>query len=551
MNRFLICLALLAPCACAPEQPRLNVVPFPNEIAYGRGSFRIAGADVCVDPAFDSLSVRAVEAFAEQLSATTGKPSRTALRIGGRGLSFVRDTLLEKEEYSLTVTRKGAEVSASGTSGIVYAIQTLSQLLPPAFFGNAAVPQEDWSIPCMTVRDKPRFAYRGLMLDCARHIFSVEEIKRVLDVMAFHKLNALHWHLTDDQGWRIEIKKYPKLTEVGAFRNRKSFDLKDDEPYGGYYTREELRDLVRYAAGKGITIVPEIEMPGHVLAALAAYPELGCSGGPYEVWLDTGIAKEVLCVGKESTYSFIEDVLREVMEIFPSRLIHIGGDECPVSEWETCPDCQRLVRKAGLQDDRRYKAEAGLQSLFTERVRKFLAAHGRTLVGWDEIIRHGMDTSAVVMAWNNVGVGFTALQQGHRVILSPRDFAYLDYPQSIYFEKEPLAMGSYQPLEKVYSYEPAPGLPEGLRKKVLGVQANQWCGRIVEPGHLEYMLLPRLAAMSEVQWCNPERKDIGRFKGSLPHLFDIYDRKNLTYSKAVLGEYGLPGYEGPKGPWRW
>ena len=367
--------------------------------------------------------------------------------------------------------------------------------------------------------------------------------------MMLHKLNTFHWHLTDDQGWRLEIKKYPALTDVGAFRNRKSFDQKDDEPYGGYYSQEQVRDIVRYAAVRGITVIPEIEMPGHILSALAAYPQLGCTGGPYKVWLDTGVSQDVLCVGKESSYAFVEDVLTEVMELFPSRMIHIGGDECPTAAWERCPHCQKLVRDAGLQDSRFYKAESYLQSLFTKRILRFLEAHGRTLLGWDEIIEHDLDTTAVVMAWRALGTGFLAAERGYRVVLSPHDFTYLDYPQSLYFDREPLALGNYQPLEKVYSYEPAPGVPDEFRARILGVQANQWCGRVVQSKHLEYMLLPRLAAISEVQWCRPERKDLHRFKQSLPGLFEIYDRKGLTYSRAVFGEYGLPGYDGPKGPW--
>lgn len=549
MKRFLIGLSLLAVfSACTQRRASLTVVPFPNEITMRNGNFRIAGADVRMDPAFDSLSRQVVADFAERLSTVTGKASRVT-RTVGKGMTFRRDSLLSEEEYEIAVTRNRAVISASGTSGVVYAIQTLSQMLPTAYFGDIAVPAEDWSIPAVTIRDQPRFRYRGLMVDCARHFFSVEEIKRILDVMALHKLNIFHWHLTDDQGWRIEIKKYPKLTEIGAFRNRKSFDRKDDESYGGYYSQEQVREIVRYAAARGITVIPEIEMPGHILAALAACPWLGCSGGPYHVWLDTGVSQDVLCVGKESSYVFIEDVLTEVMELFPSPWIHIGGDECPTAAWERCPHCQKLVREAGLQDSRHYRAASYLQPLFTKRILTFLEAHGRTLLGWDEIIEHDMDTTAVVMAWRALGTGFLAAQRGYRVVLSPHDFTYLDYPQSLYFDREPRAPGNYQPLEKVYSYEPAPGLPAEFREKVLGVQANQWCGRVVQPRHLEYMLLPRLAAISEVQWCRPQRKDLGRFKESLPELFEIYDRKGLTYSKAVFGEWGLPGYDGPKGLW--
>jgi N-acetyl-beta-hexosaminidase len=304
MRNFLIGLSLAVMLAACDQGQKftLNVVPYPNEITAGSGSFRLSGAEIRIDPDFDSLSTQAAQGFAERVSMVTGKKSSVTHQIEGKGVSFVRDTRLEKEEYRIDVSNHQVTVSASGTNGVVYAIQTLSQMLPSAFFGNIAVPTEDWSLPGVTIQDKPRFAHRGLMVDCARHFFSIDELKRVLDVMTLHKLNVFHWHLTDDQGWRIEIKKYPRLTEVGAFRNRKSFDLKDVEPYGGYYSQEQIRDIVSYAAARGITVIPEIDMPGHVLSALAAYPHLGCTGGPYQVWLDTGVARDVLCVGQESSY---------------------------------------------------------------------------------------------------------------------------------------------------------------------------------------------------------------------------------------------------------
>ena len=391
----------------------------------------------------------------------------------------------------------------------------------------------------MKIADAPRFAYRGMHLDVARHFFSVDEVKRYIDVMAIHKLNTLHWHLTDDQGWRIEIKRYPELTAVGSIRKatvvRKEWGTYDGTPYGGFYTQDEIRDVVKYAADRGVTVIPEIDLPGHMLAALTAYPELGCTGGPYEVWGRWGVADDVLCPGREKTFEFLEGVLTEVMELFPSEYIHIGGDECPKVRWEKCPRCQAKIRQLGLKDDGEHTAEHYLQSYVTDRIGKFLAQHGRRIIGWDEILEGRAPSDAVVMSWRGSEGGIAAAKLGHDVIMTPNSHFYFDYYQSLDTDAEPFGIGGYIPMEQVYSYDPAfPELTPEQQKHILGVQANLWTEYVLSDEHLEYMLLPRLAALSEVQWCLPETKDWNRFIGSF-RMDEIYSQMGYEFAKHIFG----------------
>ena len=357
--------------------------------------------------------------------------------------------------------------------------------------------------------------------------------------MAIHKLNTLHWHLTDDQGWRIEIKRYPELTAVGSIRKatvvRKEWGTYDDTPYGGFYTQDEIRDVVEYAADRGVTVIPEIDLPGHMLAALTAYPELGCTGGPYEVWGRWGVADDVLCPGREKTFEFLEGVLTEVMELFPSEYIHIGGDECPKVRWEKCPRCQAKIRQLGLKDDGEHTAEHYLQSYVTDRIGKFLAQHGRRIIGWDEILEGRAPSDAVVMSWRGSEGGIAAAKLGHDVIMTPNSHFYFDYYQSLDTDAEPFGIGGYIPMEQVYSYDPAfPELTPEQQKHILGVQANLWTEYVLSDEHLEYMLLPRLAALSEVQWCQPETKDWNRFIGSF-RMDEIYSQMGYEFAKHIFG----------------
>ena len=503
MKKTLIILSvLLAAAACAPKNLQtINVVPYPNEVQIKSGEFCVAGADVKYDAAADERTKALIEAFAQQISLVTGAES--AISEDNGEIAFILDTEMPHEAYTLNVTKKGVEVKASGLNGFNYAIQTIKQMLPVEVFGKVAAADKKWTLPCVKINDAPRFGYRGLHMDVSRHFFDMDEVKRYLDIMEVHKLNTLHWHITDDQGWRLEIKKYPRLTEVGAVRKQTlvghlfESEVYDGTPYGEgcYFTQDQVREILDYAAGKGITVIPEIDLPGHMLAALAAYPELGCTGGPYDVWGKWGIADDVLCVGKEKTMQFLEDVLTEVCELFPAEYVHIGGDECPKVRWEKCPHCQAKIAELGLKDDDRFQAEHYLQGYVTSRMEKFLAEKGKKLIGWDEILEGELAPNATVMSWRGVAGGLQAVRMGHDAIMTPNTFFYLDYYQSLDKENEPLAIGGYLPVEKCYSYEPTVvGMSEEEKAHILGVQSNLWTEYIKTPDQLHYMLLPRLGS---------------------------------------------------------
>ena len=528
-------------CSCGSHDPQIAIVPYPNHLETGRGTYRVTDRPVTCDSRTDERTQRAVVGFAARLATVTGgtNPVTVADEVPASGIRFVTDESLPAEGYELNVDGEGIEVRASQFPGFLYALQSLEQLLPAAVYGTEPAPDAAWEVPCVKIADAPRFAYRGMHLDVARHFFSVDEVKRYIDVMAIHKLNTLHWHLTDDQGWRIEIKRYPELTAVGSIRKatvvRKEWGTYDGTPYGGFYTQDEIRDVVKYAADRGVTVIPEIDLPGHMLAALTAYPELGCTGGPYEVWGRWGVADDVLCPGREKTFEFLEGVLTEVMELFPSEYIHIGGDECPKVRWEKCPRCQAKIRQLGLKDDGEHTAEHYLQSYVTDRIGKFLAQHGRRIIGWDEILEGRAPSDAVVMSWRGSEGGIAAAKLGHDVIMTPNSHFYFDYYQSLDTDAEPFGIGGYIPMEQVYSYDPAfPELTPEQQKHILGVQANLWTEYVLSDEHLEYMLLPRLAALSEVQWCLPETKDWNRFIGSF-RMDEIYSQMGYEFAKHIFG----------------
>ena len=542
MKKLLLTLAAgIVLCSCGSHDPQIAIVPYPNHLETGRGTYRVTDRPVTCDSRTDERTQRAVVGFAARLATVTGgtNPVTVADEVPASGIRFVTDESLPAEGYELNVDGEGIEVRASQFPGFLYALQSLEQLLPAAVYGTEPAPDAAWEVPCVKIADAPRFAYRGMHLDVARHFFSVDEVKRYIDVMAIHKLNTLHWHLTDDQGWRIEIKRYPELTAVGSIRKatvvRKEWGTYDGTPYGGFYTQDEIRDVVKYAADRGVTVIPEIDLPGHMLAALTAYPELGCTGGPYEVWGRWGVADDVLCPGREKTFEFLEGVLTEVMELFPSEYIHIGGDECPKVRWEKCPRCQAKIRQLGLKDDGEHTAEHYLQSYVTDRIGKFLAQHGRRIIGWDEILEGRAPSAAVVMSWRGSEGGIAAAKLGHDVIMTPNSHFYFDYYQSLDTDAEPFGIGGYIPMEQVYSYDPAfPELTPEQQKHILGVQANLWTEYVLSDEHLEYMLLPRLAALSEVQWCQPETKDWNRFIGSF-RMDEIYSQMGYEFAKHIFG----------------
>ena len=550
MKKTLIILSvLLAAVACAPKDVQtLNVVPYPNEVQFKSGEFCIAGADVRYDAASDDKTKAMINAFAQQLSLVTGTESTVYEGEPGVGFTFALAADMPHEAYALKVTKNGVEVKASGLNGFNYAIQTIKQMLPVEVFGKVAAADKEWTLPCVKIQDAPRFSYRGLHMDVSRHFFDMDEVKRYLDIMEVHKLNTLHWHLTDDQGWRLEIKKYPRLTEVGSIRKETlvghlfDSEIYDGTPYGEgcYYTQEQVKEILDYAAGKGITVIPEIDLPGHMLAALAAYPEFGCTGGPYDVWGKWGIADDVLCVGKEHTMQFLEDILTEVCELFPAEYVHIGGDECPKVRWETCPHCQAKIAELGLKDDDRFQAEHYLQGYVTARMEQFLATKGKRLIGWDEILEGELAPDATVMSWRGVAGGLQAVRMGHDAIMTPNTFFYLDYYQSLDKENEPLAIGGYLPVEKCYSYEPTTSnMTDEEKTHILGVQANLWTEYIPTADQLHYMLLPRLAALAEVQWCQPETKSWERFLDSADEFCGIYDIMGYKYGNHLFDTRGV------------
>lgn len=533
------------PCSLTAKKTEtvINVIPYPQSVEVGKGSFKGAGANFNCDQSIEAKTQEIIKELADRITLVSGRICSYATPVGleksvakAKGFIFLKDSSLAEEEYSIDITKINCVVRASSHNGFLYAVQTLKQLTSVNIFGKEPNPAEKFIFPCVKIQDKPRFGYRGMHLDCSRHFFSVEEVKKYLDIMAIYKLNRFHWHLTDDQGWRAEIKKYPKLTEVGAFRNgtviKKNWGSNDGVRYGGYYTQEQMKDIVAYAAKLGIIVIPEIDLPGHMMGVLAGYPELGCTGGPYEVWTTWGVSEKVLCPGKEGMFTFLEDVFTELMEIFPSEYIHIGGDECPKSEWEKCPDCQARIKELGIKGDGRHTAEQFLQSYVTARVQKFLNDHGRKIIGWDEVLEGELAKGATVMSWRGTAGGIKASAMGFDVIMTPNTYCYFDYYQSEDMEKEPFGIGGNLPWEKVYSYEPLEGLNAEQQKHILGVQANLWTEYIPTPEHLEYMLLPRMTALSEVQWCKPEDKNPERYKAAMEaESFRIFDILGYNYRK--------------------
>ena len=484
-SRILLGVGCLSAYACGrtvPAEREVAVVPRPAAVECGDGTFRLTGgtpvrmvggaeSDARMEWVADALGEVVEPLFGRRLSIGTGDASVPgAVNIG-------RADTLPQEAYRLTVADDRIEILAGGPEGAFHAVQTLRQLLPAAAFGEDGLRAVE--LPAVRIDDCPALAYRGLMLDVARHFFTVDEVKRTLDLMAMHKMNVFHWHLTDDQGWRIEIRKYPELTRVGSVRKRTlvgkdpggEYDGScryDETPYGGFYTQEEIREVVDYAARRFITVIPEIEFPGHAVAALASYPWLSCTGEQYEVRQTWDIDDRVFCPGREETFGFIEGVLDEVIGLFPSKYIHIGGDECPTKMWEQCPPLSGADACRGVTRPRQ------LQGYATVRVERFLQRHGRELIGWDEVLDGGVSPTAIVMSWRGTEGGIRAARQGNRVIMAPTTHCYFDYYQTDDTAREPLAWGGYLPLGQVYAFDPAEGLSSGERQFLLGVQANLW-----------------------------------------------------------------------------
>lgn len=534
--------AVAVSACCGKVVEKVNIVPYPQEVTIENDSFDAAGATVRYSADADSLTVALAERLASQLTLATGETS-VVKKGRGCGINLVLDQSLAEEEYKLHVGCCRVVIKASGLRGFNWGVQTLKQLMPVQIYGDTTAEGINWAVPCCTISDAPRFGYRGLLIDEARHFFGMEAIKDVLDVMEIHKLNTLHWHLSDDQGWRVEIKKYPLLTEVGSIRKetlvghlRRSNEY-DGTPYGEgmWYSQDQIREIVDYAAARGINIIPEIDLPGHMQAALTAYPYLGCTGGPYEVWTKWGVSEDVLCIGKETTMQFVKDVLAEICDMFPSEYIHIGGDECPKVKWAECPHCQNKIKELGITGDEKHSPEHFLQSYVTAEAEKFLAERGRRLIGWDEILEGELAPNATVMSWRGTKGGEAAVKLGHDVIMTPYQYLYIDYYQSKDKDNEPLAIGGYVPVEKCYSFEPfTENMTEEEKAHIIGVQANLWTEYIGTQDYLEYMLLPRLSALSEVQWCAPENKIWERYLDSVDEVLNIYETAGYNYAKHIL-----------------
>jgi len=448
--------------------------------------------------------------------------------------SGVLGPALSTEGYELEVEQDSAVIRARESAGLFYGVQTLLQLLPPEALSSKPIRNLAWTIPAVHIEDQPRFVLRGFLLDVGRHFFTKAEIKQLFDLMSLHKLNTFHWHLTDDQGWRLEIKRYPRLTEVGAWRKSIGFDLDPkagtaygpDGRYGGYYTQSDVRELVAYAESRHITIVPEIEMPGHASAALAAYPQFSCFGGAYST--DGGVLPGVYCAGKDETFQFLQNVLSEVCQLFPWKYIHIGGDEVSPENWKKCPKCQAREVQEGL------KSEHELESYFIRRIEKYLNAHGRTLVGWSEIREGGLAQNATIMDW--IGGALESAMEGHDVIMTPTQYCYLDYYQSTNNQTaEPKAIGGYLPLNQVYAFEPVPAkLDPQFRSHIIGVQGNLWTEYIASLQHAEYMTFPRLSALAEVAWSPPSSRNYDDFLRRLQVQARRFDQLGVKYRRESL-----------------
>ncbi len=522
---------LLTNCETGKPSP-FSVVPRPLEAAKKSGRFVIDAGTFLVLRGGDSLErvgnyLQARFAETAGINLKSGKDRRDKVIILRQVNNYQR---FGTEGYELKITPESIDISGP-PAGVFYGVQSLFQLLPPKIYAGSRVKDTEWSVPCGEIFDKPRFSWRGMHLDVGRHLFPVEFIKKYIDFLAMHKMNRFHWHLTEDQGWRIEIKKYPKLTETGAYRDstiigRASVSrVYDGKRYGGYYTQDEVKEVVKYAAERFITVVPEIEMPGHSIAALAAYPHLSCTGGPFQVRTTWGISKDIYCAGNDSVFVFLENVLTEIMDLFPSKYIHIGGDEAPKDRWKECPKCQRRIREEGLKD------EHELQKYFITRIERYLNAHGRSIIGWDEILEGGLAPNAAVMSWRGVAGGIEAARQKHPVVMTPTDYCYFDYYQSDP-EAEPLAIGGFLPLEKVYSYDPVPKeLTTAEKKYILGTQGNVWTEYIVTPENVEYMALPRMSALAETAWSASASRNWEDFTKRLP---DQYRRLNYMNTNAFF-----------------
>ena len=522
---ILLLLLLMLIVGCSEQVEKVSIIPAPLELKVNSGNFIIdENTKIIIDSKKPEVK-KVAKYFAMQLNGASGYAIKVISSSEKNGLKnsimFIDkniDRLLGYEGYTLKSDKENITLTGSPT-GLFYAVQTLFQLLPNEIYSSENIVNMDWKIPSVEIRDTPRFKWRGMHLDVGRFMYPVSFIKKYIDYIAMHKLNTFHWHLTEDQGWRIEIKKYPRLTKFGAWRKGSligNTDKIDNQPYGGFYTQDEIREVVTYAEDRFVTVIPEIELPGHSVAALAAYPQFSCTGGPFEVRTEWGIADDIYCAGNDAVFTYLEDVLSEVLELFPSKYIHIGGDEAPKTRWEKCSKCQARIKKEGLKD------ELGLQNYFISRIEKFLDSKGRQIIGWNEIMEGGLAPNAAVMSWQGVEGGISAAKLKHPVVMTPQGYLYFDNYINPNIEDEPIAFPIILPLEKVYHFEPMPKeLNQDEQKYIMGVQGCLWSTYIPTPELAEYMLFPRLCALSEVAWSAKEKRNLDRF---LDRMYKHYER---------------------------
>ena len=543
-----IALVIVGTLSANAQRAEYDVIPLPKEVKVDSANVFVLknGMGVSFDASNEEV-YRNVLFFRQWVEETTGitlklapGDKKAAVRMSldyPKAKGEVESDLTEqqKEAYMIKVDKKGIAIIARQPIGLFRAAQTLRKSLPIVKKADKV------ELPYAEIFDEPRFEYRGVLLDCGRHYFTVEFIKKFLDVMALHGSNQFHWHLTEDQGWRFEVKAYPSLAQKGSVRAETvigpgNSGIYNGTPYGGYYTQEECREVVRYAAERYINVVPEIDLPGHMQSALHVFPHLGCTGGPYPVRTYWGVSREVLCGGNPETLTFLKTVLGELCDVFPSKYIHIGGDECPKHRWQKCPTCQAKIKELGLKNDGKHTPENQLQSYINREVESFMKERGRAIIGWDEILEGGLSGESIIMSWRGTKGGIAAARQGHRVIMSPNVFSYIDHPQLKDLGKQPRTTDSYiVSASKVYSFEPL--IPDSLTKEqqrlILGPQVNLWTEHVAYPQHAFYQLLPRLGASSEVQWCNPDQKNFDYFKKRLPRLKKLYDLLGVNYCKQL------------------
>ena len=547
MKRFLTLLigitALTTTCSTQDlPQADYNVIPQPRTIALQPGrSFVLKPSTQIYAPKDNPALATTAALLSGYIEQLTGLKLKVTHREKSSNVIKIDTGLVDAnpEAYTLHVTNAAVEITGAGEAGAFYGVQTLRKSLP-VVAGNRQIALEP-----VCIKDAPRFGYRGMHLDVARHMFPVEFIKKYIDLMALHNINVFHWHLTDDQGWRVEIRKYPRLAEVSSQRKEtliSHWELPnhkyDGTPYGGYYTQDEIREIVAYAAARQIEIIPEIDLPGHMLAVLAAYPELGCTKGPYETGTRWGVYDDVLCAGNDKTYEFLEGVFSEIVELFPGRYVHLGGDECPKVRWKACPACQARIRAEGLVTDGKRNREELLQSYMMSRVGDFLRKHGKKIIGWDEILEGGGVKDATIMSWRGEEGGIAAAETGHDAIITASPYLYFDYAQS-HDEGEPLCVGGYIPVRKVYDYEPLPAklsADPALSRHIIGVQANLWTEYFRDPALVEYMVIPRIDALAEIQWTDGKHKDYEGFLERLNHMRTIYDKLGYNYATHVFDQ---------------